>query len=65
MENFLTVEEASEKFEAEGGYAEEASDEFKQKREELVSRNIKKIDIVICTAMDTTQESSYDNQRII
>ena len=47
---FLTVE-GSENLETEGGYAKEASDEFKQKQEELLSETLKKIDIVICTAL--------------
>ena len=47
---FLTVE-GSENLETEGGYAKEASDEFKQKQEDLLSETLKKIDIVICTAL--------------
>ena len=47
---FLTVE-GSENLETEGGYAKEASDEFKMKQEELLSETLKKIDIVICTAL--------------
>ena len=47
---FLTVEGA-ENLETEGGYAKEASDEFKKKQEELLSETLKKIDIVICTAL--------------
>ena len=47
---FLTVE-VSENLETEGGYAKEASDEFKKKQEELLSETLKKIDIVICTAL--------------
>ena len=47
---FLTVE-GSENLETEGGYAKEASDEFKKKQEELLAETIKKIDIVICTAL--------------
>ena len=47
---FLTVE-GSENLETEGGYAKEASDEFKQKQEELLRETLKKIDIVICTAL--------------
>ena len=47
---FLTVE-GSENLETEGGYAKETSDEFKQKQEELLSETLKKIDIVICTAL--------------
>ena len=47
---FLTVEGA-ENLETEGGYAKEASADFKKKREELLSETLKKIDIVICTAL--------------
>ena len=47
---FLTVE-GSENLETEGGYAKEASEDFKQKQEELLSDTLKKIDIVICTAL--------------
>ena len=47
---FLTVE-GSENLETEGGYAKEASDDFKKKQEELLFETIKKIDIVICTAL--------------
>jgi H+-translocating NAD(P) transhydrogenase subunit alpha len=47
---FLSVEGA-ENLETEGGYAKEASDDFKKKQEELLSETLKKIDIVICTAL--------------
>ena len=47
---FLTVE-GSENLETEGGYAKEGSDEFKKKQEELLKETLKKIDIVICTAL--------------
>ena len=47
---FLTVE-GSENLETEGGYAKEASEEFKKKQEELIAETLKKIDIVICTAL--------------
>ncbi len=47
---FLVVE-GSENLETEGGYAKEATDEFKKKQEELLSDTLKKIDIVICTAL--------------
>ena len=47
---FLTVE-GSENMETEGGYAKETSVEFKKKQEELLSETLKKIDIVICTAL--------------
>ena len=47
---FLTVE-GSENLETEGGYAKEASEEFKKKQEDLLSETLKKIDIVICTAL--------------
>ena len=47
---FLTVEGA-ENLETEGGYAKEASEDFKKKQEELLGETLKKIDIVICTAL--------------
>ena len=47
---FLTVE-GSENLETKGGYAKEASDDFKKKQEDLLSETMKKIDIVICTAL--------------
>ena len=47
---FLVVE-GSENLETEGGYAKETSDDFKKKQEELLSETLKKIDIVICTAL--------------
>ena len=47
---FLTVEGA-ENLETEGGYAKEASADFKKKQEELIKETLKKIDIVICTAL--------------
>ncbi len=47
---FLTVE-GSENLETEGGYAKEGSDEFKKKQEDLLAETLKKIDIVICTAL--------------
>ena len=47
---FLTVE-GSENLETEGGYAKEASEDFKKKQEELLSETLKKIDIVVCTAL--------------
>ena len=47
---FLTVE-GSENMETEGGYAKEASEDFKAKQEELLKETLKKIDIVICTAL--------------
>jgi NAD(P) transhydrogenase subunit alpha len=47
---FLMVE-GSENMETEGGYAKETSDEFKIKQENLLTENLKKIDIVICTAL--------------
>ena len=46
---FLTVE-GSENLETEGGYAKETSDDFK-KQEELLTDTLKKIDILICTAL--------------
>jgi NAD(P) transhydrogenase subunit alpha len=47
---FLSVE-GSENLETEGGYAKETSEEFKKKQEELLTETLKKIDIVICTAL--------------
>ena len=47
---FLTVE-GSENLETEGGYAKEASSDFKKKQEDLLAETLKKIDIVICTAL--------------
>tara|TARA_B100000029_G_scaffold493429_1_gene555923 strand:- start:140 stop:1231 length:1092 start_codon:yes stop_codon:yes gene_type:complete len=47
---FLTVEGA-ENLETEGGYAKETSEDFKKKQEDLLSETLKKIDIVICTAL--------------
>ncbi|MDC3208019.1 NAD(P) transhydrogenase subunit alpha [Candidatus Pelagibacter sp.] len=47
---FLTVE-GSENLETEGGYAKEASEDFKKKQENLLSETLKKIDIIICTAL--------------
>ena len=47
---FLTVD-GSDNLETEGGYAKETSDEFKKKQENLLSETLKKIDIVICTAL--------------
>ncbi len=47
---FLVVEGA-ENLETKGGYAKEASDDFKNKQEGLIKETLKKIDIVICTAL--------------
>ena len=47
---FLIVE-GEENLETEGGYAKETSDGFKKKQEELLGETLKKIDIVICTAL--------------
>ncbi len=47
---FLVVEGA-ENLETEGGYAKEASAEFKKKQEDLLAETLKKIDVVICTAL--------------
>jgi NAD(P) transhydrogenase subunit alpha len=47
---FLSVQ-GTENLETEGGYAKEASDDFKKKQEELLSETLRKIDIVICTAL--------------
>jgi NAD(P) transhydrogenase subunit alpha len=53
---FLTVE-GSENLETEGGYAKEASDNFKKKQEELLTETLKKIDIIICTALIPGKEA--------
>ena len=47
---FLVVE-GSENLETSGGYAKEASEEFKKKQEDLLIETLKKIDIVVCTAL--------------
>ena len=47
---FLSVE-GSENLETEGGYAKETSEEFKKKQEDLLKETLKKIDVVICTAL--------------
>ena len=47
---FLVVD-GSENLETEGGYAKETTEEFKKKQEELLAETLKKIDIVICTAL--------------
>ena len=47
---FLVVEGA-ENLETEGGYAKETSEAFKKKQEELLKETLKKIDIIICTAL--------------
>ena len=47
---FLMVE-GSENLETKEGYAKETSEEFKKKQENLLSETLKKIDIVICTAL--------------
>ena len=47
---FLTVE-SEESLETEGGYAKEVSEDFKKKQEALLGETLKKIDIVICTAL--------------
>ena len=53
---FLTVE-GSENLETEGGYAKEASEDFKKRQEELLSETLKKIDIIICTALIPGKEA--------
>ncbi len=47
---FLVVE-GSENLETSSGYAKEASEEFKKKQEDLLKETLKKIDIVVCTAL--------------
>ena len=53
---FLTVE-GSENLESEGGYAKETSEDFKKKQEELLTETLKKIDIIICTALIPGKEA--------
>ena len=53
---FLTVE-GSENLETEGGYAKETSEDFKKKQEELLVETLKKIDIIICTALIPGREA--------
>jgi H+-translocating NAD(P) transhydrogenase subunit alpha len=43
--------EGSENLETSGGYAKEASDDFKKKQEALLKETVKKQDIIICTAL--------------
>ncbi len=45
------VRKGIENLETEGGYAKETSDDFKKKQEQLLKETLKKIDIVICTAL--------------
>ena len=47
---FLMVE-GSENLETEGGYAKEMTEDFQKRQEELLAETLKKIDIVICTAL--------------
>ncbi len=47
---FLTVEQ-SEDMETSGGYAKEASEDYKKKQAEMMKEALKKNDIVICTAL--------------
>ena len=47
---FLLVE-GVDNLETEGGYAKETSEDFKKKQEELLKETLKKIDIIICTAL--------------
>ena len=58
---FLNVE-GSENLETEGGYAKETSEEFK-KQENLLKETLKKIDIVICTALIPGKKSSYNYKK--
>ena len=53
---FLMVD-GMENLETEGGYAKEASDDFKKKQEDLLSETLKKIDLVICTALIPGKEA--------
>jgi len=47
---FLIVK-GEENLETAGGYAKEASEDFKRKQEDLLGETLKKIDLVICTAL--------------
>ena len=47
---FLTVEQ-SEDMETSGGYAKEATEDYKKKQAEMMKEALKKNDIVICTAL--------------
>ena len=47
---FLTVEQ-TEDMETAGGYAKEATDDYKQKQAEMMREALKKNDIIICTAL--------------
>ncbi len=47
---FLTVDQ-SEDMETAGGYAKEASEDYKKKQAEMMKEALKKNDIVICTAL--------------
>ena len=47
---FLTVEQ-NEDMETAGGYAKEASEDYKKKQAEMMKEALKKNDIVICTAL--------------
>ena len=47
---FLSVEE-NQDMETSGGYAKEASEEYKKKQAEMMKEALKKNDIVICTAL--------------
>ena len=47
---FLTVDQ-SEDMETAGGYAKEATDEYRKKQAEMMETALKKNDIVICTAL--------------
>ncbi len=53
---FLMVE-GMENLETEGGYAKETSEDFKKKQEDLLSETLKKIDLVICTALIPGKEA--------
>ena len=47
---FLTVEQ-SEDMETTGGYAKEATEDYKKKQAEMIRNALKKNDVVICTAL--------------
>jgi len=53
---FIFVEDA-ENLETAGGYAKEASQDFKKKQEQLLKDTVKKQDIIICTALIPGKEA--------
>ena len=60
---FLTVEQ-SEDMETSGGYAKEASDDYKKKQAEMMQEALKKNDIVICTALYRENQHQKYSQKL-